>query len=169
MSAREPKSFEPLRILGELERQRVAYVLIGALAGVLHGTDEITGCVVICPQVKPENLERLNRALIALEAHAPEGKTLGVDPERVVQEAGTRLMSPSGEIEVVPGPTGTRGYDDLRRAASREALGLGVRVSVASINDLARIVGAGGREADTARLADLRLLAEIEAARGIAR
>ena len=35
----EVSDFDPLAILGALERHRVAYVLVGDLAGVLHGTD----------------------------------------------------------------------------------------------------------------------------------
>lgn len=169
MSAQEPGPFDPLRILGELERQRVAYVLIGELAGVLQGTDEITATVTICPQMKDENLERLNRALVELDARTREGAPPGVDLDRVAQDSVTRLDSPWGGIEVAPVPDGTRGYDDLRRATSREALGSGVRVAVASVNDLARMVGAGGPDADAARLADLRALAAIEQGRGISR
>jgi len=59
------------------------------------------------------------------------------------------LRTARGEVNVVPEPAGTgRGYDDLRRAATREHVGHGLRPSVASVPDLARMVAALGREAD---------------------
>ena len=60
--------FEPRAILATLERHRVNYVVIGALARVLHGTDEVTGGVDVCPQRRDENLERLDAALRDLDA-----------------------------------------------------------------------------------------------------
>lgn len=38
-------------------------------------------------------------------------------------------------MKVIPEPEGTRGYDDLRRAATREYLGKGVRSPIASVGD----------------------------------
>ena len=57
--------------------------------------------------------------------------------------------------------------DDLRRHASREPLGRGVRPSVASVGDLARMLAALGREQDVPHLHELRRLRELE--RGPAR
>ena len=73
------------------------------------------------------------------------------------------LRTGAGELKIVPEPEGTRGgYDDLRRAASREPLGRGLRPSVASIGDLARMAAALGREHDLEPLRQLRTLAELE-------
>ena len=68
-------------------------------------------------------------------------------------------------MKLVPEPAGTRGYDDLRRAATREPLGRGVRPSVASIGDLARMVSALGDEERLPQLMQLRRLVELERAR----
>lgn len=63
---------------------------------------------------------------------------------------------------MVPAPAGTRrGYDDLRRAATREHIGHGLRPSVASVADLARMMAAVGRDPD--RLRELRRIMEAEA------
>lgn len=64
-------------------------------------------------------------------------------------------------LEVVAEPEGTRGYDDLRYAATREPLGEGLRPSVASPGDLARMLGALGRETDIERLRTLRRVIEL--------
>ena len=60
----------------------------------------------------------------------------------------------------MPEPAGTRGYDDLRRHASREPLGHGLRPRVASPGDLARMLGALDRDTDAERLPRLRRLIE---------
>jgi len=75
------------------------------------------------------------------------------------------LQTAHGELKIVPEPIGTRGYDDLRRAANREPLGRGVRPSVASIGDLARMVSALGDEERIPQLMQLRRLVELERVR----
>ena len=163
----EPPPFDPIRILEAFERHRVAYVLIGAFAGVIHGTDEITSGVDVCPQLKPANLERLNAALVELDARQPRRKSAGFDADRVAADGVIRLESVAGEIKIVPEPSGTSGYDDLRRKATREPIGGGLRTSVVSVADLARILSARNRSTDASRVELLRRLDEIVRARGI--
>lgn len=64
-----------------------------------------------------------------------------------------------GELKLVPEPAGTRrGYNDLRRGATREHLGDGVRPDVASVADLARMSAALAHELanERGRKADAR-------------
>ena len=63
---------------------------------------------------------------------------------------------------MIPVPAGTRGYDDLRRAAIREPIGHGLRPAVASKGDLARMLSALGRDEDAEKLRQLRRLIELE-------
>jgi hypothetical protein len=77
-----------------------------------------------------------------------------------------RATSRAGELKIVSEPEGTRGYDDLRRAATREPLGRGLRPSVASTGDLARMLGALGRDEDRPKLQALRQVAELERSLG---
>lgn len=65
-------------------------------------------------------------------------------------------------MTIVPTPAGTRGWDDLRRAANREPLGQGLRPSVASPGDLARMLAALGRDEDAEKLRRLRRLIELQ-------
>ena len=65
---RRRTAFDPRAILAALERNYVDYVLIGGLARVLRGTDEITNGVDICPSFLGENIVRLERAVAELEA-----------------------------------------------------------------------------------------------------
>jgi hypothetical protein len=155
--------FDPRAILAALERQRVSYVVIGALARVLHGTDEVTSGVDVCPQRRDENLERLDAALRDLEA-APVADEIR-DGEAVVARE-TRC----GLVQIVAVPEGTRGgWDDLRRHANREALGEGLRAPVASLDDLLRMSAALDRERDAAARLQLRRLVELDRSLGIER
>ena len=75
----------------------------------------------------------------------------------------TALRTQEGPLTLVPLPAGTRGgYDDLRRRASREPLGGGLRPSVAALPDVVRSLAALEREEDLPRLLRLRRLMELE-------
>ena len=92
-----------------------------------------------------------------------DGRPLLLEEATIREQPLIALESPSGELKLVPEPAGTRGgYDDLRRAATREPLGRGLRPEVASIGDLARMAAALGREQDLEPLRQLRVLAELE-------
>lgn len=166
MSAPGPAPFDPLRILEALERHRVAYVVVGALAGVIHGTDEVTSGLDICPQMRPANVERLGSALAELDAQPPPGGKLEFGIDLLERSPVTTIATEAGEVKLVPIPTGTAGYDDLRRAASREPLGQGVRSSVASVGDLGRMLAAFGRSGDAERLELIRHIGDRDYGRG---
>jgi hypothetical protein len=156
------RRFDPYALLAALERQRITYVLIGGFARVIQGTEEVTDGLDLTPSTRGENLRRLAIALDDLDAHLPNGERPELDRDLATQ-AVLELGTSAGELKIVPEPAGTRGgYDDLRRAATREPIGRGLRPSVASIGDLARMLAALGREQDLPPLQQLRTLAELE-------
>jgi hypothetical protein len=163
--------FDPYALLAALERQRVGYVLIGGFARVLQGTEELTHGLDLAPSLRAENVRRLGIALDDLDARLPSGKRPALDRD-LPTHAVLELRTKAGELKIVSEPAGTRGgYDDLRRAATRQPIGRGLRPSVASIGDLARMLAALGREQDLPPLQQLRKLAELERSlvRGIER
>ena len=160
MNETSPK-FDPLGILAALERRRVNFIVIGGLARVIQGTGEITRGIDIVPSLKPDNLRRLDAALTDLNARDSDGTAPSIE-ETIPNEPLLELTTDRGQLKVVPEPAGTRGYEDLRRAATREPLGAGVRSSVASVGDLARMTAALGREQDEPALRMLHRVAEIE-------
>jgi hypothetical protein len=164
--AEERPPFDPLGLLGTLQRHQVAYIVIGALGRVLQGTDELTRGVDIVPSAKGQNLERLDAALQDLNARYPDGREVSFQGNVPLDEP-VELMTDRGELKVILEPAGTRGYDDLRKAATREGIGRGVRPAVASTDDLARMLAALGREDDRTKLQDLRRLAELERGLGL--
>jgi hypothetical protein len=168
---RQLDGFDPRGILETLSRHRVSFVLIGALARVLQGTDEVTGGVDICPQRKAENLERLDNALAELGAEPVSGL---ISPERAEPATGVEAVlrrdTMLGLVLVVPEPEGSRaGWGDLRRRANREALGQGLRVDVASLEDLQRMSAALNRDSEVEVRKQLRRLEEIERGRDLGR
>jgi hypothetical protein len=154
--------FDPYVILAALERHRVGYVLIGGFARVLRGTEELTRGLDLAPSLRAENVRRLGFALEELDARLPDGTRPRLNADLREQPL-LELRADAGELKIVPEPVGTRGgYDDLRRAATREPIGRGLRPRVASIGDLARMLAALGREQDVPPLQQLRTLAELE-------
>jgi hypothetical protein len=161
--ARPSDPFDPRALLAALDRNYVPYVLVGGFARVIRGTDELTHGVDICPRLRSDDLERLGRALEELEAKRADRKRLVLDEETLRSLPVLTLRTAKGELKVVPEPAGTRrGYDDLRRAATREHIGHGLRPDVASVPDLARMAAALGQERDLERLRELRRIMEVE-------
>jgi hypothetical protein len=163
--ARKPARLDPYGLLEALECQRVTYVVIGGFARIVQGTEEMTYGLDITPSVKEANLRRLELALREVDARRADGRALSLDQETLGAQPVHTLESRYGELTLIPEPAGTRGYDDLRRAANREPLGRGLRPSVASIGDLARMVSALEDEERLPQLMQLRRLVELERAR----
>jgi hypothetical protein len=154
-----PAGFDPYELLATLQRHHVSFVVIGAFARVIHGTGELTQGIDVTPSLRADNLARLERALDELEARRVDGRKLDLPN---IDEPLLALDTRSGELTLVPEPAGARGYDDLRRHASREPLGRGLRPQVASPGDLARMLGALGRDEQIPVLLRLRRLIELE-------
>jgi len=152
-------SFDPYTLLDALQRRHVSFVVIGGFARVIHGTGEFTEGLDITPSMRQDNLSRLEKALHDLEARRVDGKQLDI---RDVDEPVIELRTRAGELKLVPEPAGSRGYDDLRWHASREPLGHGLRPQVSSPGDLARMLGALGRDEQIPTLLRLRRLVELE-------
>jgi hypothetical protein len=159
VAGRASSVFDPYELLGALQARSVSFVVIGAFARVIHGTRELTEGIDVTPSMREENLTRLGAALEDLEARRADGQLLDV---RNVSEPAVELKTRAGELKLVPEPTGTGGYDDLRRRADRQPLGRGLRPQVASADDLARMLGALDREQDIERLLRLRRLMKLE-------
>ena len=106
------ETFDPYLQLKALDRRRVTFIIIGAFARVIHGTDEVTDGLDIVPSTRPENLRRLEEALRDLNAERADGQDqlLGKgDPLNPI----IAFRTDGGELNVVAEPEGTRGFDDI--------------------------------------------------------
>ena len=168
MPAAEP---DPLEILRVLEQHGVRYVLIGAVAARLAGAPVVTEDIDVTPATDRANLERLAAALRELDARLrsaadPDGVLFPVDAEMLASADMWTLTTTAGDLDVCFTPSGTRGYSDLRREATRERLGKGLDVIVASLRDVIRSKEAAGRDKDLAQLPLLRRTLEQIRERG---
>jgi hypothetical protein len=159
--------FRPERILEVLAAHHVDYVMIGGLAAAVHGSDLVTGDVDITPATGDENLARLSRALDELDARIrtdveSDGLSFAHDARSLARGTVWNLVTNAGDLDLAMMPSGTRGYDDLRRDAIALEI-LGVPTRVAALADIIRSKEAAGREKDRAALPMLRRLqTEIE-------
>jgi hypothetical protein len=158
----QPPRFDPYAILTRLESERVTYILVGAFARVLVGADEITRGVDLTPSTRGDNLERVDRAMEVINGRRPDGGEPNVQGTDYAREPVVELATDHGQVKIIPEPAGTRGYDDLRRDAERLPIGHGLRPSVASPRDLARMLAGLNRAEDMRKLLDMRYIAELE-------
>lgn len=157
-------SLDPEALLETLVRHEVRFVLIGGLAATLHGSPLRTGDADITPASDHGNLERLAGALEELEARVfaldvPDGLDFDRGAEALARAETWDLVTRYGRLDIAFTPSGTRGYDDLRRHAVATPIGE-VDVWVASLLDVIRSKEAAGRERDRAQLPTLRRLLE---------
>lgn len=165
--ARAANTFDPLTVIAALERNSVDYVLVGGLAQVLRGADVVTSGLDLCPSFARGNLDRLAHALRDLRSRSAGGRSLEVSEQTLSAQPIVRVGTDAGKLGIVASPAGVpNGFVDLRRAATREDLGQGLRPLVASTADLAAMAAALQRPEDRKRLPMLRRIVELEASPG---
>lgn len=157
--------YRPDEILEVLERHHVRYVVIGGLAAELRGSPYVTRDVDVTPARTRDNLATLATALRELDAKlripdTEEPLAIPLDERSFDQGTAWTFVTKHGFLDIVLLPDGTRGYDDLRRSATREQLTDTVTVSVAALADVIRSKEAAGREKDRAVLPVLRQVLE---------
>ena len=150
--------FDPRAVLAAFQRADAAFVVIGGLARVIRGVDEMTDGVDICPSRVAANRDRVQTALEELEASeiVPAKRTRGA---KLLD-----FTTVAGPLRIVATPTGVpRGYDALRTGATVEHLGGGLRPLVASTSDLIAMAAARGRPEDLAVVPQLQRILQLEA------
>ncbi len=168
MRGRYPRLSDVLgaeRILRALADHDVEHVLIGALAATIHGSPLRTGDVDVCPRPTARNLRNLATALRALEAreydpHKGELVERTWDEATLASDSTWILETASGRLDLVFEPAGTHGYEDLVCGAGDFDIH-GVRVRVASLEDVIRSKEATNRPRDREQLPTLRRLLEL--------
>lgn len=158
--------FDPRRILEILAKHGVDYILVGGLAGALHGSPISTDDLDIVPLVKRANLDALATALNELNAKLaasdePEGIKIDFTGKQlqkwIVEFRFLNLLTDYGRLDVIHRPGGTDGYQDL--AQSSEKLDLGeLQIRVAALEDIIRSKEAVGRARDLEHLPTLRMV-----------
>lgn len=158
MSGQYP--FDPEKLVRVLAKHEVRYVLIGALAARLEGFPRVTADAGITPAMDMENLERLARALLELDAKVftesvPEGLQFDFTPEALARARTWNLVTSAGRLDLAFSPAGTEGYEDLVRDAVNYQV-FGVDLKSASLEDIIRSKEASDRPQDRQDVAVMR-------------
>ncbi len=159
---------EQLRVLCELlNAYEVAYVLIGAGAGIAHGAALVTKDTDVVPRTDAENLARFCEAVNVLGPRwfsrtQPEGATIDgrwLEPRHLGGDTvALGLLTRLGRLDVVLRPRGFEaGYDALAPRMVTK-LDEGVELHLASLDDLIRSKELLDRPKDREQLAELRRL-----------
>jgi hypothetical protein len=157
-------------IVAALQRQQVAFVAVGGMAAIWHGSVRITKDFDLCPRWTPENLQRLALALEELDARllVPDGPTEGIEVPLdgrflAAMELSTRRTT-AGDVDVLLGIPADRRwrlsrFEHLQQRAIIFELE-GARVMLASLADIVRSKEVSDRPPDREALPDLQNLLE---------
>jgi hypothetical protein len=155
-------SFNGPAMLRILAKHGVDYILIGGFAAVAQGSPLPTNDVDIVPARDRDNLGRLSKALKALGAKVRAGdEVLPFDHDADSLAAGQiwNLTTKYGDLDITFTPSGTQGYDDLKRDAIEVTI-RGTTVRLAALVDIVRSKEAAGRDKDRRALPILRELVD---------
>jgi hypothetical protein len=150
-------------ILQRLVARGVDFVVIGGIAGVLHGSSRATFDLDICFATDRANLDALGEVLVGLDARlkgVPDAVPFVPDAAMLRRVVVLTLDTTAGELDVLARPSGAPRYDVLRRRAERYDLG-GFSVLVASVDDLIAMKQAAGRPKDRADVDELETIRRL--------
>lgn len=154
-------SFDALAVL---HRHGVEFIVIGAFAAVAQGYPLPTQDVDVTPSRDRVNLERLAAALTQLRAELrlPGERThpFPIEPRYLGSSDSWTLATTAGDLDIIFRPSGTNGFDDLRRDAI-EVKVRGTPVLLASLRDIIRMKEASNRPKDQAQIPALRRTLEL--------
>ncbi len=152
---------ELFRLLG---RHGVHYVVVGGLAGTVHGATRVTFDIDLVPARSDENLERLGAALRECGAQLHmRGETdlvaFPIDAASLREFEVSTWRTSLGNVDLIVGtPTARRGtlagYETLATRAHRREV-FGVTILVADLDDVIESKQALAREADLVALPEL--------------
>lgn len=144
------------RLLGVLDAHGVEYTIIGGVAVQVHGHRRTTRDLDLIPDPAPENLDRLVEALVELEARPRDMPGASVPSAEQLALAGVvpPLATRHGELHILNRVPGAAPYDRLRPRALEVDLD-GVRLAIASLDDLISMKRAAGRPRDLSDIAAL--------------
>ena len=140
------------RILDDLNRAGVRYVLIGGIALIRHGVVRATRDVDAVFDPDPSNVERIGALVEQWGATRPDGSPI---PEgSIVGSRTIHLATPHGDLDLLAEKVATMAFSDLLARAEIRRVD-GVEAQICSLADLVALKRIAGRERDQVDLTDL--------------
>lgn len=138
------------RLLQALSKHGVDFVVIGGVAGLVHGSAYPTFDLDVVYSRDRANLERLVAALGELDVTlrgAPADLPFQLDVRTLENGANFTFDTPYGSFDILADAAGMNAYEELRREARVDEIE-GIEVRVASIDHLIAMKKAAGRTKD---------------------
>ena len=144
-------------LMTALVDKHVDFVVIGAVALVLHGSARVTRDLDICYSREPSNLRALSAALKPFAPTlrgAPDTLPFTLDTATLVSGLNFTLTSSAGDVDLLGEVTGLGGFAVVNRLAEPMTV-YDREVRVLSLDGLERAKRAVGRLKDLADLAEI--------------
>jgi transcriptional regulator with XRE-family HTH domain len=150
-------------LLGSLVRHGVDFVVVGGVAGWIHGSAYPTYDLDVAYARDHGNLERLAAALVDVRARwrgGPPDLPIQLDATMLGNGANFTFETPFGHFDVLGELSGVRDYEELRREARIEGYE-GLDVRVASIDHLIAMKRAANRVKDRLMIEEYKEIARL--------
>jgi hypothetical protein len=149
-------------LLEVLDRHAVDFIVIGGIAGIIHGSAYPTYDFDLLYARDDGNLDRMAAALRDLHVtlrNAPPDLPFQVDARTLAAGSNFTFESEFGSFDILGEAAGMRSYDQMRTDAKPDSA-WGIPIRVASIDDLIRMKRAAGRPKDKLMAEELIVIAE---------
>lgn len=151
-------------LLGALIRNGVDFVVVGGVAGWVHGSAYPTYDLDVAYARDRGNLERLAKALTELRARwrgGPPDLPIELDAAMLHNGANFTFETPFGKFDVLGELSGVRNYEELRREARIEFYE-GLEIRVASLDHLIAMKRSANRVKDRLMIMEYKELSGLK-------
>ena len=148
--------------LSVLNAAKVEFIVIGGVAGALHGSAFTTQDLDIVYSRQRENLQRLALALADHHPylrHAPPGLPFVWDVQTIRNGLNFTLTTDFGDLDLLGEVAGGGDFTDLL-AHSQEVFGFGLQFRLVNLDKLIVLKRAAGRPRDFSVIAELQGILE---------
>jgi hypothetical protein len=158
--AEEP--FDPIPLLRRFADAGVDFVVIGGVAGGVHGSSLSTYDVDLAYSRESGNLEKLAAVLGSLEAKlrgAPPDVPFVLDAKTLAAGANFTFTTTMGSVDILGDPAGAPPYERLRSGSTVIDVE-GRQIRVASLDHLIAMKEAAGRPKDKLQATEYRTISD---------
>ncbi|GAB4456730.1 MAG: hypothetical protein OHK0029_15220 [Armatimonadaceae bacterium] len=152
-----------LRAVQAFQNAEIKCVLIGGMAMRAHGSNYVTGDVDFAYAVDTTNIERLEAFLPTIRARVmgrPANDNFVITAQTLTRVRFLNLRTDLGEVDIMREIAGVESFEGLWERAVEMDLE-GVRVRVASIDDLIAMKRAANRLKDQSHVLELLALKKL--------
>jgi hypothetical protein len=163
-------ALDPPGLLRVLVERDVRFIVVGGIAGALHGSTTMTADLDVLYAPDAANLDRLAEALAELHAvrrDLPTGVNAPIDARALRTGTNVLLSTDLGDLAcIAETPSGGFTYAQVAPTALRMRIDRELEVSVASLDELIRMKRAASRPKDRIEVETLAALRTAREHRG---